>query len=237
MNRIGEEEGLPDLQTMLAPYAVEERSYPGRTIIWHTGDHVSEIFLIRSGWAFRYNLLFDGRRQIFSIFTTGDLISPKLLVTPMVTYSLQSVTDIETLIIDRNRLNEAMSGDEALWNALSRLWYSQHLYYDERIIELGRLNAQEKISAFLVRLLRKMEWLDPDPNHEYEVPITREIISDTLGLTPVHVSRTMKRLESLGAVRWTRKSLKILDPQLLRSLLPKFYPSSTDFSKSTFPQV
>lgn len=225
------------LEAALAPLASGERRYSARSIIWHTGDQISDLLLVRSGWAFRYNLLFDGRRQIFSIFTTGDIVSPQLLNSPVVRYSLQTVTEMEALTIPISAMNNAMSRDARISDMVTRLHHQQHVYYDERLIELGRLNALEKVCAFLMRLLRKMENLDLHPENTYEIPITREIISDTLGLTPVHVSRTMKQLESEGVVTWVRRSLRVRDMDRLKSFLPKFYPTSGDIYLDTTPQV
>ncbi len=129
------------------------------------------------------------------------MVSPKLLVSPVVAHSLQTITEVEAWAIDCEQLREKIAEDPDLRQVFNQLWYGQNLYCDERIIELGRLNAIEKASAFLMRLIRKMESIEPNPDHQYVVPITREIISDTLGLMPVHVSRTMKHLEVRGRNR------------------------------------
>jgi len=226
-----------EVMAILSPLATEERQYDARSIIWHTGDHIPEILLIKEGWAFRYNLLFDGRRQIFSVFTASDLVSPRLVVAPQVSYSLQTLTKMRALVIDRERMREALNTDEKVSDIFSQLWYSQDLYYDKRMIELGRLNAVEKICAFLIRLIEKLDSLGLGKNGTYEVPITREVISDLLGLTSVHVSRTMKQLENAGAVEWTRRSLKILSIEAIQKALPKFHPATAEFSRNSVPRV
>lgn len=226
-----------DVLSAFESFADEEKTFPARTILWHAGDHAPDILLIKEGWCFRYNLLFDGRRQIFTLFTGGDLVSPRLIMMPQVSYSLQTIDRMTALTVKRDRLREALLKDENAREVFDRICYTQHVYYDQRMVELGRLNATEKICALLLRLVEKMDALGLGDNGTYKVPITREIISDLLGLTSVHVSRTMSVLQDEGAIQWDRGELQIFDLEKIRQALPKFYPAMTEISMRRIPRV
>ena len=44
-----------------------------------------------------------------------------------------------------------------------------------------------------------------------DLPVTQEMLSDAVGLTPVHVNRTMMLLRDAGAVEWRGGKLRIID--------------------------
>jgi DNA-binding Lrp family transcriptional regulator len=46
---------------------------------------------------------------------------------------------------------------------------------------------------------------------DYDLPMTQEQIADALGLTGIHVNRTLKALAVEGLIVRTRRSLRILD--------------------------
>jgi hypothetical protein len=45
----------------------------------------------------------------------------------------------------------------------------------------------------------------------YELPMTQEQIADTVGLTPVHVNRTLKMLDAEGLTKRSKRSVIIQD--------------------------
>ena len=56
------------------------------------------------------------------------------------------------------------------------------------------------------------EWR-PDLGRQtrYELPITQEELGDAVALTPVHVNRTLKKLEQEGLIARTKRVIEITD--------------------------
>ena len=54
--------------------------------------------------------------------------------------------------------------------------------------------------------------------HGYELPMTQEELADTLGLTPVHVNRTLKLLEAEGLITRNRRSIAFPDWEKIREV-------------------
>jgi CRP-like cAMP-binding protein len=52
--------------------------------------------------------------------------------------------------------------------------------------------------------------------YSYELPMTQEQLADAVGLTPVHVNRTLKTLEAQGLIRRSRRNVVIPDWERLR---------------------
>lgn len=201
--------------TSLARPAIKLRT---RATLVHAGDRPTDLHLLKSGWLFRYQLLADGRRQIFCFFTPGELVTPNLIFSPVCHSSIGALTTAEVLPIDRALLIDAMERDAPFKDMLFSLLAVRTRFMDERMIELGRLTALERMCVLIARLAAKVMAPSDD---RFEVPLTRELVSDALGLTPVHVSRTLKVLEQDGAVRWWRTVLEIVDLQKIYANVPR----------------
>ena len=207
-----------DLAGKLASMARPGTKLRTRATLVHAGDRPGDLYLLKSGWLFRYQLLADGRRQIFCFFTPGELVAPNLIFSPVCHFSIGALTPSEVLPIDRAMLFDAMARDASFRDMLLSLLAVRMRFMDERMIELGRLTALERMCVLIARLAAKVMAPSDD---RFEVPLARELVSDALGLTPVHVSRTLKVLEQEGAVRWRRTVLEIVDLQKVYANVPR----------------
>jgi biotin operon repressor len=53
---------------------------------------------------------------------------------------------------------------------------------------------------------------------QFEFPVSQVILADSLGLSTVHVNRTLQRLRKLGVLAFAGRRVSVLDPEALRSL-------------------
>jgi CRP-like cAMP-binding protein len=66
-----------------------------------------------------------------------------------------------------------------------------------------------------------------DTRAAFEFPLTQRDLADTLGLSPVHVNRTLQVLRSRGLIELTRSRLTILDKEGLYEIA-EFDPQYLD---------
>ena len=83
----------------------------------------------------------------------------------------------------------------------------------EQITRLGRRDAQSRIAHFFLELLMRARCAGVIRGGMIEAPLSQSHLADLLGLTPVHVSRTLRRLN--GMVKWTRRSVCVMDENAL----------------------
>lgn len=202
---------------LLEGMATDEVQLKTRANLIHSGDTCENLYYLRSGWVYRYQLLSDGRKQIFCFFTAGDLVSPSLLFSAYSHYSVATLVAGTALVIHRDALLTAMTHEPVAMTAIMKMMAYWQRYMDERMVELGRLTAYERMCVLICRLANRLS----PTNHVIKVPLTRDLISDALGITPVHVSRTLKVLEDENAVCWTRQGLEILDLDKIRAAVPR----------------
>lgn len=209
-----------ELLRALQDYIIGEVTHPAKSVLWLAGDWVPYLYLVKSGWMLQYNLLIDGRRQIYAFPIAGDLLSPSLLVTPVAPYCFQSITATTLVQMDRKRLMSAMAASGALHELVQGYFSSLETATNRHLLEIGRMNAAERIASFLLRMIARLESAKGSSSSSYEMPLTRSMVSDALGLTPIHVTRILKLMERDGILKWHRGILDIREPDRLKRLPP-----------------
>ena len=73
--------------------------------------------------------------------------------------------------------------------------------FREWILNIGRHDTRMRIAHLLCEIALRMEIAELGEQTEDELPISQEQLADAVSLTPVHVNRTLMRLESEGISR------------------------------------
>ena len=116
-----------------------QRRFGAREDIIREGDRPEHINLVMSGWACRYKVLEDGRRQIIAFFLPGDLCDLNVFVLRQMDHSIGAMTDVVISEISRPGFDELMLEHPRVTQA--RWWESLvaaatvMMYLDTRISE------------------------------------------------------------------------------------------------------
>lgn len=183
--------------------------------------------LITSGWACRPRILSDGRCQILSILLPGDIIGDNgdgrpLAVTPVVALTETRTISVKPLFdaVAREPVRHRNLG-EAL-RQLSRLEEAQLL---DHVVRLGRQTATQRVAHCLLEFYHRLSAIGFVHGGSFSMPLTQELLGDTLGLSLVHVNRTLSQLKRAGLIKVSSGSVTVLDVEAL-SHLADFLPPS-----------
>lgn len=171
----------------------------GRQIVVE-GEIYNDIYFLHDGWAFRSKMLPDGRRQIFSYVIPGDVIGLRASLLDFSDDTVEALTDCKISSFSLARLYDACREHPRLVIALMWSAAREQSMLGEQVMRLGRRNALERVSHFFLELLRRLQIVDEAGRRSFELPLTQELIGDTLGLSIVHVNRTLKKLRQRGLV-------------------------------------
>src|SRR5207248_11412466 len=72
--------------------------------------------------------------------------------------------------------------------------------YGERIVDIGRRSAYERLAHLILELLTRLRTVGLADELSYVLPLTQELIADVLGLSSPHVSRMLRSLREEGLV-------------------------------------
>ena len=174
-------------------------------------------YVILSGWAARSKTLPDGRRQIVSFMTPGDAIGMVGAITPMATSSVTALGDLSAVPFAPTAVVRAIARSPRLGAALFWAAAREQEILAEHLVSLGRRSARERVAHLFLELWARLRVRGLSDGNQLQVPLTQQVIADALGLSVVHVNRTLRQLAAEGLLAVKRESVTLLDlEQLLR---------------------
>ncbi len=194
------------------------RQIAERRILLREGETPMELATLVSGWAFRFKLLPDGRRQILSFLLPGDMIVFHALHENALNFSVQTLTPVQVCVFDANELRSFLMERPLIRRDLEAHCAAELIAADEMVTDLGQRQAPERMARFVVNLETRLMQRNLAELGVLPFPLRQEHLADTLGLTAVHVSRTLTQLRTDGIMSVARDQLVIDDRNRLLNL-------------------
>ena len=210
------------------------RSVRARRMIMRAGEPPQEVFSLLEGWAYRFMLLSDGRRQILAYYLPGNFITLEALHMPRLHFSVQALTDVQLCVFDVGQFKAFVAETAGLAQEAERMCVQRTILTDHLVMDLGRRTAQEKLARMLMEIYVRLARRGLVSNGSFTWPLRQEHIADTLGLTPVHVSRTLGALKREGLVDVNGQTVTIVDESrlLMHAGLPEDHVEKQVLRKS-----
>mgnify|MGYP006273273859 CR=1 FL=1 len=191
-------------------------TFPAKALVLQAGSIADTLFAINRGWMFRFTLMPDGRRQILSFHVPGDLLPHQAIARHPLPFSVQSLTPVSACVFDVREFSAWIQAAPGRSAAFNDLWARESMQLDERLVDLGRRSATERIDRLILQLAARAQ---PGASaFDIEFPLRQEHIADALGLTVEYVSRTLSRMQADGALRLVGRRLQIPDPSSLNAM-------------------
>jgi CRP-like cAMP-binding protein len=182
------------------------------------GDRPSESCLIMEGFAFRSKLTPDGNRQIFSIDVPGDIPDLQSLHLHVMDHDLTTLSNCTVGFIPHDALRELIRQRPNVSAALWRETLIDAAIFREWIVNVGCRPALPRMAHLLAEIHARLEMIGQTANGSFELPITQVELADCLGLSIVHVNRTLQQLRHEGLVATERKNYHLLEKERLEEL-------------------
>lgn len=173
--------------------------------------HSAHLYTLLSGWAFRYKLLPDGRRQILNYMLPGDLLGLQGSVIGRMEHSVEALSPMVLCVFQRDRLDELFRHHPGLAFDITWLASREERILDEHLLSLGRRSAMERAAYLLAFLHHRAVSVGLAASSSLYIPITQMHVADTLGLSIVHTNKTLRKLADRELIRWLDRSCEVLD--------------------------
>ena len=92
----------------------------------------------------------------------------------------------------------------------------ENAIFSQRMVCLGRQSAKQRLAHFLCEISVRLGGMEGEA--KFELPLTQEQIADVLGLTAVHVNRTIQLLRTENLIEAERRTVSIIDMAALRCI-------------------
>ncbi|HEY5963599.1 MAG TPA: Crp/Fnr family transcriptional regulator [Xanthobacteraceae bacterium] len=181
------------------------------TSILLQGTNSAHLYTVLSGWAFRYKMLPDGRRQILNYALPSDFLGLQGSVNDEMQHSVEALTDMILCVFPREKLWQLYRDYPTLAFDLTWLAAREEQILDEHLLSVGRRTALERVAYLLLVVFQRAEEVGLTKGNSLQLPFTQQHVADTLGMSLVHTNKTLRRLSATKTVRWKDRRFEILD--------------------------
>ena len=191
---------------------------PADCVFIPAGRELKESTLLLDGWMARAKDLQSGQRQLAELQVAGDFVDLHGFVLKRLDHDIVTLSRCRVGIVPHDRLKELTERSPHL----TRLyWFMTNLdaaIQREWTLSLGRRTAISRLAQLFCELRLRLRTVGLAQNDSYHFPLTQVEIGECLGLTSVHVNRTLQELRRRGLVELERRQVRILDLPALQSI-------------------
>jgi CRP-like cAMP-binding protein len=186
-----------------------------------SGNHYDCVYLNHNGWLARYKILHNGSRQIMDFILPGQVFGLQACLFKRALYSVVTITETSLSTIPFDMVDNVFEQNLVLAKALFWSAAYEGAILGEHLIDTARRSAYERVSHLLLELFVRLNRVQLTDEMTFSIPLTQELIADALGLTTVHVNRTLRALREDKLIAMDGRFVTILDFEAL-SLLSDF---------------
>jgi CRP-like cAMP-binding protein len=216
---IGPAEEMAIRGVFTAPRVVARR----RTII-REGQMLEESIMLIDGWLARSKSLDTGERVLTEVHVPGDFADLHAFTLKRLDHDIVSLTDCTIAGAPHERLRRLFAEFPHLTHVY---WLNTNVdaaIHRAMSISVGHCSAAERTAHLFCELFARLQIAGLTTGSSYDFPLTQDELGSCLGLTSVHVNRTLQTLRRRGLIHLENKRLTIIEPESLKALA-KFDPS------------
>ena len=171
-----------------------------------------------SGFAIRQKLTGDGGRQILAIHIPGEALDFQNLFLDESDHNVQTLTRAELAFIPRQELQKLVRSRPGVAHAFLVTVLVEASIFREWVLNVGRRDARARLAHVLCEFAIRLEKQGLADENGYQLPMTQEQLADVLGLTSVHVNRTIMALEADGFILRDKRRISFPDWRRMRDI-------------------
>lgn len=175
------------------------------------GDRPTESSLLLEGFAARYKVMANGRRQITEIHVTGDFVDLHSFLLKSMDHGVQALSPCRVAAVPHAALQKITEEHPHLTRLL---WLSTLIdgsTHREWLTAMGRRTAVGQMAHLICELFLRLQCVGQTRDFTMQLPVTQAELGDALGLSTVHVNRVLQEIRSEGLIRWQGSTVTILD--------------------------
>lgn len=186
-------------------------------LIVHGAEH-RDLCFVRSGYAIRYRLLRNGKRQILNVILPGDVIGFPVSFFDRATYAVVAVSNLSYSVCPLSSYVRLCYERPQFGLVLTWLAAREAAICAEHIVNLGRRTPIERLAHFLLEIHDRLLEVGCAEQTRFDLPFSQGILADVLGLSVPHLNRVMQELRAERLIVSTSRLMELPDIAGLRRL-------------------
>jgi CRP-like cAMP-binding protein len=174
------------------------------------GDRPSQCCILLAGLACRQKFVSDGRRQIMSFHINGDIPDLHSLHIDVMDHDVAMLQPGKVAFVPHAALLALMERHPRIAAAFWRCSLIDAAIFRQWMVGMGRKSAYARVAHLLCELVVLARAVGLGAGGIDHMP-TQEELGDALGLSVVHVNRTMRTLREDRLIETRGKRLNVID--------------------------
>jgi CRP-like cAMP-binding protein len=205
-----------EAEALVKRIKVKARRSRGEDIVG-PGNASRYLTVLLDGVASSYERLTDGNRQIYAFQYPGDFCDLARHVLPESNDEVvvAALTDCSIGIIEHRDLEQLIAQHPSLGLALWRATMLEASIFRKRLLNVGRQPALQRVAHLLCEHLARCEAVGINSP---TIPLTQVDLADAVGLSIVHINRTVQELRRLGILSTKGRAIEVVNRAKLATL-------------------
>lgn len=182
------------------------------------GQEFEHAYLIVTGLVARFIQLPDGRRQYTAVHVPGEMADIHRVAAPKAGSALQTLATTMLMRVSAKSLRSVAFRSPTITQAFWAYAAVDAAVLAQWAVNLGRRDAKARMAHFLCEMSLRSEYSGHGTRTEFLLEASQGQIGDALGLTAVHVNRTLKALRQSNVVSIDDRIIRIHDRVLLAAI-------------------
>ena len=187
-------------------------------ILFHQNSIYEKCIIVNGGWACRFLDHSDGARQIIDYYLPGDIINPFALVMHAANYSVTSISCLNVSIFKPDLLVSLCTVQPTIGLRFLEMLGWQDVRLVRLMTEIGWRTAYQRTAYLLLDLFERLKLVDKTVGNTFFAPVTQQMLADSLGMSIVHMNRTIKKLREDELIIIESNIVKLIDIVRLRQI-------------------
>ncbi|MBE7184976.1 MAG: Crp/Fnr family transcriptional regulator [Methylobacterium mesophilicum] len=201
----------------LAELTARTVSFEADQAIINEGDHPRNVHLVLEGLAARAKTLRDGSRQIVAYLVPGDFCDFHVAILNEMDHDIVTLTPCSIVRIPKDVVKDIIDNRPRLAKSFWWCTLVDEATLREWVTNLGQRSAEQRIAHLFCELYTRLKAVGLVENGSFTLPINQAELGDTMGLSPVHVNRSLKGLRDSNLATFRGKTICIPNIERLKS--------------------
>lgn len=194
-----------------------DQSYEKEAVIYFPGEATNALFIVKKGLVKLSYIDEAGEEAIIRILAPGDVFGEIFLGVKKQLFAATAMTDSVITVLSRPVFERLLTKTPQIGVNFISLLSRRLAEAEARIGEFSHSWAYERLERVLLNLSRA-HGQETRRGRQIDIHLTHQLLADIIGSSRETVSRHLKRLEELGALRREGRRLTV-EPEVLHSLL------------------
>jgi len=176
---------------------------PAGADVLRKGERSRHVYTMYEGWALRYHELNSGARQVLDVMLPGDAIGLASVLLSADTHPVRTLTPASLCVLDGAKILDLFETCSGLALSVLRSRLEDERRVDARLIMLGRMNAEERVSYLFLETYHRLRQRGMAQKGICPFLLRRSDTADAVGLSKVHLMRALRELreQQLAVIR------------------------------------